>query len=165
MMRSPVPAEALPPLYSAVGQLVINWANIDLTISRIVALVYQAAGGKHQAHGIPKPLNRRTRFLRHCFAMVAPLKPFDADLITILDSVDQMAAIRNAVTHGALAGYTPTTGQYAFIGIDALGRQDVHQVAAFSLTVPALRASTVDVQRLVRTSLAFEERLRDAFGQ
>lgn len=163
MQPSPIPVAALPPLYSAVGELVVNWAFAEQALVGIIAVIYQAAGGKHEDAVIPVAFGRRRKFLRRCFARIPALAPFAAEGQQILVEAKALEAIRNAIIHGALSGYDATTGGYTFTKLDTDDRERIHIANSLTTTPADLRGATIDCQQLARRAGALADRLMDQF--
>ncbi len=163
-MRKPaLPSDALPPLYTAVGELVVNWAITDSALNSIIAIIYQSAGGKHVDQKIPVAFKRRVRFLRLCFNSVDALEPYADEGRNILQKAANLTFIRNAVIHGAVSDYEPETEQYTFTKLDVVNNDTIHQANTVSTTLSDLRGAALNSQNVTRAAIAFSNRLLDAF--
>ncbi len=163
MPKPTVPLDAFPPLYGAVGDIVVNWAIAESALNSLVAIIYQSAGGKHVDHQIPVAFKRRVKFLRRCFNNVDALKPYADEGRDILGNAANLAYIRNAVIHGTVSNYEPATQQYTFTKLDVVDKDTIHQVNTVTTTLSDLRGAALDSQSVARAAIAFRDRLMDAF--
>jgi hypothetical protein len=152
--ETPIPSSALPPLYVAVGELVVNWAIVESTIVKTIAAIYQRAGGKRAHPRIPVAFKRQRKFLRLCFRSIAGLAPFAEEGCAILDGAANLTFIRNAVVHGAVCGFEPNTGRYTFLRLDVVDGGTVHEANTVTTTLLDLRGAVVDTQALTRRASA-----------
>jgi hypothetical protein len=163
MPKPTVPSNVFPPLYTAVGNLVVNWAIAESALNHIIAIIYQKAGGKHVTHKIPVAFKRRVKFLRLCFNRVDALKPYADEGRDILRKAAKLTFIRNAVIHGAVSNYEPATQQYTFTKLDVVDNDTIHQVNSVTTTLSDLNGAAIDSQNVTRVTNALSDRLMDAF--
>ena len=157
MEQPALPSEAFPPLYVAVGELVVNWAMAESAINAIIAIIYQSAGGKHINPIIPVAFKRKMKFLRLCF------KNVDALRRNILQKASDITFIRNAVIHGAVSDFKPESGKYTFTKLDVVDNSTFHQANSVITKLSDLRGATIDAQNITAAAQAFSNRLMDAF--
>jgi hypothetical protein len=123
---------------SAVGMLTLRWGSIEGALNMMLAVVYQAAGGKHLEPELPYMLTTRIRFMRRCFRQIEALDPFSESGVMVLDAVADIARTREIIAHGYLAGVTddPITGYFTSIRPDKA--KTMHRQKTTPLTLKAL---------------------------
>ncbi len=164
-MSSPDPEspESYPPLYLAVGELVINWGLTEAGIVSIIAVVYQSAGAKHLVPVIPVAFKGRMDFLRRAFNSVAALAPYSNEMRAIRTKAKELVRVRNHVAHGSLKTFSPGTGIYTFSVIDTDDNEKIHVAREANYTILDLEAAMLDSQKLARRAIDLCESLVDAF--
>ena len=160
---SPIPNSAFPPLYRAVGELVVTWAIAESMIVKMIAAIYQRAGGKHDDRKIPVAFKRQRRFLRLCFRSISDLAPFADEGSIILDAAASLTFIRNVVVHGAVCGFEPNTGRYTFLRLEVVDGDTVHQANTVTTTLLDLRGAVMETQDLTKRAIVLYDGIMDAF--
>ena len=158
-----IPTSAFPPLYMAVGELVVTWAIAESMIVKIIAAIYQRAGGKHADPRIPVAFKRQRKFLKLCFRSIGGLAPFADEGSAILDAMAERTVIRHAVVHGAVCGFEPNTGHYTFLKLDVVDGGTVHEVNPVTTTLVDLRGAVLETQALTKRAIALYDGIMDAF--
>lgn len=163
-MNAPnIPVDALPPLYTAVGELVINWAILESSIVKIIATIYHGAGGKHVDAKIPVAFKRQVKFLRLCSKRVGSLAPYASEIQGLLAAAAKLVIIRTAVVHGALSAYDPARLRYSFTKLDVVDGDTIHEVNTITTTLNDLRGAVIESQSLTRRAFALLDGLNKAF--
>jgi hypothetical protein len=159
----PISNSAFPPLYMAVGELVVNWATLESMVQKIIAAIYQMAGGKHADRRLQVAFKRQRKFLGLCFRSIAGLAPFADEGSAILDAMADLAFIRNTVVHGAVCGFEPKTGHYTFLRLDVVDGGTVHEANTVPTTLLDLRGAVIDTQALTKRATVILDGIMDAF--
>jgi hypothetical protein len=157
------PLESYPPLYLAVGELVINWGLAEGAIVNIIAVVYQGAGTKHLVPVIPVNFKGRIGFLRRAFNSVAALAPYADEMRAIRTKAKELVLVRNHVVHGALGAFDEGTGIYTFHVIDTDDDENIHVAREAKYTILDLEAAMLDSQNLASRTNALCENLMETF--
>lgn len=160
--RDPTEPE-IAALYQPVGELVLNWSVWDSMIVKIVALVFQSTGGKHQEPKIPFEFKRRIKFLRRCVNRIDALKPFAPEMAAILTNAKILSKIRDSIVHGALSKFDPETGRYEFVKLDILKNENIHEGNTLLITIENMREMAERCQAGYARSAAIALRLADTF--
>ena len=163
MVDHEIPLDAFPPLYTAVGELVINWGLAESAITHILAVVFQGAGGKHLETKLPGAFKRRMRFLRLCFKRIIELKTHQPEMDAIIDMAKQLVPMRNDVTHGSLANFHPENGEYTFVLLETNDSDNFHYVHTVQVSIKNLRLATIRAQTLFDRANALGDRLNETF--
>jgi hypothetical protein len=98
-------AEVTPELASSIGRFVVFWSMVEMALNQWIAIIYQAAGGKHIEPRIPFPLQKRMRFLRQCLNQVSALQPFAAEGAQLISRIEALKNTREMLAHGCLSGH------------------------------------------------------------
>ena len=135
-MLKTIPDDLFPPLSLSVGQLILSWSFIEVSLDQWVAIIYQGGGGQKIEREIPRAINRKIKFLRRCFKSIAALEPFAEEATNLLGSAKELSGIRHIIVHGYPSTYDPDTQTVTFVKLDA-GR-DIHRVNETPLTFAQL---------------------------
>lgn len=88
-------------LYTAVGQMTMRWAGLEMATDGLVAAIFRTL--PPGTTDFPRALNRKTKFLRRQFNQMVEIRPFAPDGIRLADRIDQAAHDRKWIIHGAMA--------------------------------------------------------------
>jgi hypothetical protein len=153
---------AFPPLFMAVGELMINWALLDSMLVKLVAVIYQSAKVEHGEPKVPFEFRRRMRFLRRCVSSSVPaLAPFAAQITSLIDEARTLSAIRDVIVHGSLQGYEESEQTYVFVKLDIEG--DIHVANTVRLPLATLQGHVLDSQTAMNLATSLTESIMDIF--
>jgi len=158
-----LPEDVLPPLYSAVGHLVVTWANVDRALDFWIAIIYHDVGGKEEEHEIPRAFDRKKRFLSRCFRKVAVLAPFAADAHKFMALATSISETRHFVVHGTLSDFDPANGEFTFVNLKRNKPKNMHIMQELRITGPQLLKKGVQCSVLGTQMYDFAFRLIKTF--
>ena len=161
-MAKTIPDDLFPPLSMAVGQMVLSWSFVEVSLDQWVAIIYQGVGGRNLAEEIPRALTRKIKFLRRCFRNIAALDPFAEEATKLLDRAKEISEIRHTVVHGYISKYEPHTQTVTFVKLDA--EKDIHRRFEIPLTFPQLLDAGGKCLDLSTDFTRFTKRLTDSFA-
>jgi hypothetical protein len=130
---------------------------------KIIAAIYQRAGGKHADRRIPVAFKRQRKFRRRCFRSIGGLAPFADEGNAVLDAMADLAFIRNAVVHGAVCVFEPNTDRYTFLKLDVVDGDTMHEANTVTTTLLDLRGAVVETQVLTKRATALLHGIMQAF--
>lgn len=88
-------------LYTAVGQMTIRWAALEMAVDTLVAVIFQTLPEGQEE--FPQALNRKTRFLRKCFRQIDALTEFNLEAVALIERVTSAASDRKWLIHGVVS--------------------------------------------------------------
>lgn len=139
------------------GHVLINWACAEQSLDMCVTIVFQKfPEAQKWAGSLPRPLNKKTAFMRRALHNIPAFKDFSELGISVMDQVDKLATDRNDMIHGALASIKAVNGQWRFLKFD-YGSQ-IH-------TARPLAYSQVDLQEAGKEMLALAGDANRLYGQ
>ena len=155
------PDDFFPMISLSVGQLVIGWSFVEMSLKQWIAIIYHGAGGKHIEHEIPRGLKSEIKFLRRCFRNISSLEPFANEATSVLDRAAKLADIRHAVVHGYPSKYDSDTQTVTFVKLDA--RKHIHRIMGRPITFSQLLDAGRVCLDLGHDGAVLSKRLADAF--
>ena len=158
-MSRKVPHDALPPLYAAIGETVVNWSMIEAALGFWVAIIYQAAGGNRHAKVIPRELSRRMTFLRLCFNKIAALQPFATEGRALLDRIGNIKDTRHMLVHGVVSDYSPDNHEFLFVRLDLDKAKTMQIIKELSIPATKMLNDSGEAMAIATNCLDFAERL------
>jgi hypothetical protein len=127
-----ITTEHLERLYKPVGEIVVNWAVIDVTIDNLAAEIFSILGDSHLAFRWPPDFASRLKLIeehlqkRHVFGdLIVTAKP-------IFKRIWHVKPLRDSIVHGVPDGYVPATDAVQFSKIDRVPKEERRQVPAIS---------------------------------
>ena len=101
----PEPDSALDDGFAAaIGRLTLTWASLELALDIWAHEIFHRFGGSGLEDALPRPLDRKIRFLKDAFRKLAPLAPERDRAIRLLDRVGGAADFRHDMIHGVAVG-------------------------------------------------------------
>ena len=164
-MLKTIPDNLFPPLSMAVGQLILSWSFVEVSLDQWVAVVYQGVGGKQIEREIPRGLDRKIKFLRRCFKRIPALEPFAEEATDILSRAKKLSSIRHTIVHGFVSKYDPHTQTMTFVKLDARKDRDIHRVNETPLTFAQLLDAGGECLNLSTDSARLAKRLAERFSR
>ncbi len=161
-MNRKVPQDALPPLYAAIGETVVNWSMIEAALGFWVAIIYQTAGGSRHEKVIPLLLGRKMTFLRRCFNTIAALQQFAPEGRTLLDRIENIKDTRNMLVHGVVSDYSPDNHEFLFIRVGLDKAQTMQVIKESYIPAAKILDDSGEAMAIATDSLDFTKRLLQA---
>ena len=161
-MPKPIPDDLFPLLSLSVGQLVLSWSVVEVSLDQWVAIIYQGVGGKQIEREMPRALSRKIKFLRRCFKSILALEPFAEEATNLLGRAKELSSIRHTVVHGYVSKYDPDTQTATFVKLDA--GKEIHQINITPLTFDQLLGAGGKCLNLSTDFTKFTKRLTDVFA-
>ncbi len=162
-MLKTIPDDLFPRLSLSVGQLILKWSFVEVSLDQWVAVVYQGVGGKQIEQEIPRGLKRKIKFLRRCFKSIPALEPFAEEATNLLSRAKKLSSIRHTIVHGYLSKYDPHTQTVTFVKLDA--RKDIQRVNETPLTIAQLLDAGRECLNLSTDSARLAKRLAERFSR
>ena len=161
-MRNDFPAEIVEPLCGAIGHMVHSWSYVEACLDYNVAIIFQAAGGRHLDDQIPQALGRKIKFLRRCFRQIDALKPFAEEALPYLDKANHLSELRHIVVHGYASKYDEHNQSFRFVRLNLIDGRTMHKAVESWIPVRKLLDEAIDCQELHRKLISFTDRLLEA---
>jgi hypothetical protein len=144
---NPPSALELEPLFSPVGELVINWSLLDSQFVKITAILYHSEMGKELEKQLPFEFGRRMRFLRKCASRFPELSNHVKDFKRMITYAKEMVVLRNALIHGAVSSFDESDQRYSFVKLDIGKSEDIHVANTVRMTLEDIQAHNSHLTR------------------
>ncbi len=156
----PIPSDILPPIFFAVGELVLGWAFAEQNLDNMVTIFFHGAGAKTEAE-LPVALNRKMKYLRKCLRTVPALASFRANAEQLIDEAEKLSDTRHTVIHGAISEYNSQIQVITFVKLKAV--KDRHWVDPRHMKLDHLLGIGVEAGKLGLRLGDLTRRLLDTF--
>jgi hypothetical protein len=146
-------------LCAIIGEIAINWAQLELQIEICVSLTFTSYGGRQVADRdqIPREFKRKAKYLRQCFSTLGALKPLSSKALDLLNGVTNAASDRNFILHGSLKGIDRIKQTITFRRLDS--QDDAHSLNEMLYTYPKLYSIAGTTQTLAQRFLDLNKSL------
>lgn len=150
-----IPEDIVEPLYTAVGQLVVNWALMEQALESWVAVIYHQAGGKLVTPKLSKRLGDKISLLRRWLVEIDQLAPFSPEGVTLLDRIEALGKTRNHIVHGAISEFEPSSLTLTFIKIDTDKCRSMQRANSLRITAAELLSAGTEAMDLASDVVDF----------
>lgn len=154
-----VPGEALDPLCSAIGHIVINWSHIETALNAWLAIIYHSPEGKQLASELPHEMKRKLRFLRKAFRDIDRLQAYAAEALEHLRAVRRLSNVRHFLIHGSPTHYDAVDNGFIFVRVDRDDAKTMHQLKELRITAVKLLDHSRECLTLSSAMLDMAKRL------
>jgi hypothetical protein len=111
-------------LYSAVGNVIVNWSLIEHTIDLFMRLVFHKLGGNALIKEIPKTIfKRKTDFLIKSFDTLPQLAEYKTNGLSSMLDIDKYIEDRHRIVHGVVIHFAEDVLHYTKIKYEK-GKED-----------------------------------------
>jgi hypothetical protein len=165
MFRPTVPEELMPPLFSGVGMIAMNFAFVENTLDAWTAFAYRDFGGSAIEQEMPRQLARKIKFLRKCFGRLDGLKPFATEALAIVNRTSELSDMRHYVIHGVLAGFDHEDNEaFYFRKIDISDDKTEHILGEMKLPGQHIIWAGQELLHMAATGQALTARIAQSAG-
>jgi hypothetical protein len=151
--------DELGALYSAIGFMTVQWAQLEQALDACIAVIFHEYNGRPlmKGHGVPISLSTKLKFLKDAFKRLATLAPFRVKGKSLLDGIRDAKELRHSMIHSALNSLRHTNGIYTFTKLDYDG--DFHVMKPFELDLKRFPDHTKTFSDLAEKAVVLAEAL------
>lgn len=146
-------------LYTAIGFMVVQWAQLEQALDSCIAVIYHEHQGKPlmKGHGVPVSLSTKTKFLKVAFNRLTTLAPLRDQGRALLEGIKDAKDLRHSMIHAALNNLQANGGVFSFTKLEYVG--DFHRITPFDLDLKRFPDHARTFEALAEQAVALAESL------
>jgi hypothetical protein len=158
------PFQITDEFYLEVGKLAVAWAQVEIPLEFITGVFFEFSGGTNRfAKRLPRALDHKIEFCRHCLGELPQLAPFREGMTIILDRIEELSDHRHRIVHGIVDNFTPVPAGVIIIRKLEYGNQE-HRFTEHRTSFREIRELTQDIIALGAATNRAAKWLGDSFG-
>jgi hypothetical protein len=152
------------------GDLVIHFGEFEVARQGAIIVIFHAVDERLSGKGIDKKrllpdiFSEHSRYMRESVHFDG-MGPFAGDIERIMDTADRLAAQRNHIVHGFIAGFEEATQMVLFRKFNVDKSKDLYRGTPLAMTIDELEAFRDEATTMSSEMTQLAARLmQDLFG-